>query len=326
MKRILIHIAAGIALLAASLAPATERKPLTIVGGQIKALPSTDTLKVNGSATGGASINVPHGTAPTSPNDGDFWSTTSGFFGRVNGSTVGPFGTGGGGLSDGDKGDITVSSSGTDWQIDASAVGSSEIANNSVALGDIAVAGANSKLVGSGSAGSGASYSEITVGSGLSMSGTTLSATGSASFRGALVKKTADATTVNTTAGHNITFDAEEYDTDTIHDNVTNNTRLTSPSGVTKVRVCGQFYISGGTAGSGTYKLLTIGKNGSVSWIGAPNLLIEATTGTAAGQVCTPVVAVTGGTDYFELNLAEESDISVTIEADFTWFSMEIIE
>jgi hypothetical protein len=38
-----------------------------------------------------AGLNVPPGAAPTSPNNGDLWSTSSGFFGRVNGVTVGPF-------------------------------------------------------------------------------------------------------------------------------------------------------------------------------------------------------------------------------------------
>jgi hypothetical protein len=46
--------------------------------------------KVNTAATtaSAAGINIPHGTGPSSPVDGDFWSTTSGFFGRVNGGTV----------------------------------------------------------------------------------------------------------------------------------------------------------------------------------------------------------------------------------------------
>lgn len=44
------------------------------------------------SATGGAGLNIPPGAAPTSPVNGDFWSTTAGFYARVNGSTVGPFG------------------------------------------------------------------------------------------------------------------------------------------------------------------------------------------------------------------------------------------
>lgn len=38
-----------------------------------------------------AGLNVPPGAAPSSPNNGDFWSTPAGFFGQVNGATVGPF-------------------------------------------------------------------------------------------------------------------------------------------------------------------------------------------------------------------------------------------
>lgn len=45
----------------------------------------------------GASITLPHGTAPTSPNNGDVWTTTAGMYVRINGSTIGPLGTGGGG-------------------------------------------------------------------------------------------------------------------------------------------------------------------------------------------------------------------------------------
>lgn len=47
--------------------------------------------------TTAASLTVPHGTAPTSPVDGDIWTTTSGVYARVNGTTIGPLGTGGGG-------------------------------------------------------------------------------------------------------------------------------------------------------------------------------------------------------------------------------------
>lgn len=51
------------------------------------------------STTGTAGINVPHGTAPTSPVNGDVWTTTAGAYVRVNGTTVGPLGAGGGGSS-----------------------------------------------------------------------------------------------------------------------------------------------------------------------------------------------------------------------------------
>ena len=40
------------------------------------------------STTSLSSINIPHGAVPTTPNDGDIWTTTSGVFARVNGATV----------------------------------------------------------------------------------------------------------------------------------------------------------------------------------------------------------------------------------------------
>jgi len=42
------------------------------------------------SAAGGAGLNVPHGVAPTTPVNGDMWTTTAGLFVRINGATVGP--------------------------------------------------------------------------------------------------------------------------------------------------------------------------------------------------------------------------------------------
>jgi hypothetical protein len=42
------------------------------------------------STTAKAPLNIPHGTAPTSPVNGDIWTTTAGLFVRINGVTVGP--------------------------------------------------------------------------------------------------------------------------------------------------------------------------------------------------------------------------------------------
>jgi hypothetical protein len=50
-------------------------------------------------ATNGAGLNLPQGAAPSSPANGDVWTTSSGVYARINNATVGPFGTGGGGGS-----------------------------------------------------------------------------------------------------------------------------------------------------------------------------------------------------------------------------------
>jgi hypothetical protein len=75
---------------------------------------------------------------------------------------------GSGGVSDGDKGDITVSSSGTVWTIDNDAVTYAKMQNVSAA----------SRLLGRGSASGAGDPEEIILGAGLTMTGTTLSAAG----------------------------------------------------------------------------------------------------------------------------------------------------
>ena len=44
---------------------------------------------VASAAVAGAGLRLPHGTAPTPPTNGDMWTTTSGLFARINGTTVG---------------------------------------------------------------------------------------------------------------------------------------------------------------------------------------------------------------------------------------------
>jgi hypothetical protein len=44
-------------------------------------------LTTKASSTTAAGLNIPHGTAPTTPNNGDIWTTTANLFARINGST-----------------------------------------------------------------------------------------------------------------------------------------------------------------------------------------------------------------------------------------------
>lgn len=57
---------------------------------------STSTaLNLAASTTSVSSLRLGHGSAPTSPTNGDLWTTTSGLFVRINGATVGPLAAGG---------------------------------------------------------------------------------------------------------------------------------------------------------------------------------------------------------------------------------------
>jgi hypothetical protein len=76
------------------------------------------------------------------------------------------------------SGDVTTSGT-LATTIANNAVTTAKITNSAVTLAKIANAAANSVLIGSGAAGSGSAYAELTLGTGLSMSGTTLNASAS---------------------------------------------------------------------------------------------------------------------------------------------------
>jgi hypothetical protein len=76
-----------------------------------------------------------------------------------------------------------------------SSAGALTIGNAKVTLAKIANAGANSVLVGAGSAGTGASYSEVTLGTGLTMTGTVLSSSATSMPSGTFASKPGSPTT-----------------------------------------------------------------------------------------------------------------------------------
>lgn len=59
-------------------------------------LVTTGKLITQASGTSGAGLNLPQGVAPSSPVNGDLWTTSAGLYAEIAGATVGPFGTGGG--------------------------------------------------------------------------------------------------------------------------------------------------------------------------------------------------------------------------------------
>lgn len=65
-------------------ATATIANYLALAGGTM-----TGKLNTVASASGGAGFNLAPGSAPSSPNNGDAWLTSTGLFARINGGTVG---------------------------------------------------------------------------------------------------------------------------------------------------------------------------------------------------------------------------------------------
>lgn len=91
-------LATGVATFLATPSSANLRAALTDETGTGAAVfasaPTfTDKPTLPASASGNASLNMPHGSAPSSPSNGDIWTTTAGMYVRINGATYGPFAT-----------------------------------------------------------------------------------------------------------------------------------------------------------------------------------------------------------------------------------------
>lgn len=112
-----------------------------------------------------------------------------------------------------------------------------------------------------------------------------------------------------------LTWDAEEYDTDSIHDNATNNSRLTVPSGVTKARPL--FSIkTGNTAGRMDARVT----KGGADYFGQPTYSCD-TTGADYLSAMGAWVDVSPG-DYFECVFTCGTGTTVSTDNE-TWFCLE---
>jgi len=142
----------------------------------------------------------------------------------------------------------------------------------------------------------------------------------------ALVKKAANHTTANYSAFPNVTWDAEEYDTDNYHSTSSNTDRLTVPSAGTYM-VYGQIHILAGTLTASDFVRLTMQRFNSSnviqSLIGLPrNVATEVSAGPnmSVGGVSAPIVCNSG--DYFILAFGTESDTSITVDASSSYFGI----
>lgn len=102
----------------------------------------------------------------------------------------------------------------------------------------------------------------------------------------------------------------------------TNYSRLTVPSGVTKVKLKGQLELAGLTAN--VWMVVTIRKNGTTGFPGFPGQLDVTNTSFPVVQVTSPVLSVVGG-DYFELFGQVQTDTNVDVQAAASWAEMEIV-
>ena len=136
-------------------------------------------------------------------------------------------------------------------------------------------------------------------------------------FRGALVSRATDLSIPNN-AETAIAWTEEQYDTDTIHDNATNNSRLTVPTGITRVRLTAS--VSLASAGLDSLRIF---KNGVV-FKGMASAFVGGTTGQRL-NVTTPVLVVVA-TDYFEAMVFQDSGAAINLLAAESSFAMEIVE
>lgn len=139
-------------------------------------------------------------------------------------------------------------------------------------------------------------------------------------FSGAAVKKSGDETTANYTTQTAVTFDAEIFDTDGYHDNVTNNHRLTVSSAgyyeaVANMRVDSITADLWASLNLRRYNSSDVEQQlwGSNTETGQGILRMSMTTG--------PVLCAVG--DYFTISLQVETDTSISLIAAFNTFSIK---
>jgi hypothetical protein len=127
-------------------------------------------------------------------------------------------------------------------------------------------------------------------------------------FQGCRLTYTLGNQSISNNSWTSLAFNSESYDTDGFHDNSTNNSRITVPSGLDgKYRLLGSFeFATGGAAGTRRVRLL---KNGT-DVVGPPILMPYTTTGIVLQVAAELALAAT---DYVELQAFQDSGGAVNV-------------
>jgi len=121
-----------------------------------------------------------------------------------------------------------------------------------------------------------------------------------------------------------IPLDDESFDTKSFHDNVTNNTRITIPTGVSRVSLTGQITTANASAGTFLQFRIDINDSGNTP---AATTTIPRATGLEAQNVSTGPIDVVSG-DYFELKVLQDTGgvLAITTGAARTYLNIEVLE
>jgi len=136
--------------------------------------------------------------------------------------------------------------------------------------------------------------------------------------RGARVKFSADQTAQDFTAGATVNWNAEVFDSEAIHSNSVNPSRLTVPKGFTRARIDACLYITNMTIGSTPNFILR--KNGTTMH-GKPSQ----NAATSWGENLASGFCDVKPGDYFDCFLQVTGDASIDIFAARSFMSIELI-
>lgn len=141
--------------------------------------------------------------------------------------------------------------------------------------------------------------------------------------KGAIVKNSTNQSIADNTLTL-LNFNSETYDTSSLHDTVTNNSRLTVPAGITKIIISTYIRFAANATGR---RVFNFRKNGvGIIGDGIPEFNFNASSaGVTTLFAITPPIVVTEG-DYFEVLVLQNSGGVLDVTSSGTYFSMELIE